>query len=131
MPEYSIGEIARRAGLQPSALRYYESIGLLPEAGRVNGGRRYDESILQRLAVIQLAKRAGFTVAEIQTLVHGFTPDTPAGARWRTLAREKLLELDGVIERAQQMKHFLEGGLHCNCLRLEDCVTKWEAKSNR
>lgn len=128
MMELSIGEAARQAGIRPSALRYYESIGLLPVPERVNGRRCYDESILQRLAVLQLAQKAGFTMAEIQTLFHGFTPDTPPAARWRMLAVEKMNELDKLIERAQQMKQFLEGGLRCNCLRLEDCVINWESE---
>jgi len=86
MADFSVGDVARQAGLQPSALRYYESIGLLPAPKRMNGRRRYDESIFQYLAVLQLAKKAGFTMSEIQTLFHGFTPDTPPAARWRTLA---------------------------------------------
>ncbi|RIK41900.1 MAG: MerR family transcriptional regulator [Chloroflexi bacterium] len=128
MRELTIGEVARRAGIRTSALRYYESIGLLPAPRRVNGWRRYDESILPWVALIQLAQRAGFTIAEIQTLFHGFTPDTPPATRWRTLAAEKIAELDALIERAQQMKDFLASGLRCNCLRLEDCAVKWEAE---
>jgi MerR family transcriptional regulator, redox-sensitive transcriptional activator SoxR len=131
MADLSIGEVARRAGVRPSALRYYESIGLLPAPERVNGRRRYDERILQRLAILQLAQQAGFTMAEIQTLFHGFTPDTPPAARWRTLAAEKMTELDALIERAQRMKQFLKGGLRCNCLQLEDCVINWNAECNQ
>lgn len=129
--ELTIGEVARQIGLRPSALRYYESIGLLPASRRVNGRRRYDESILQRLALLQLAQRAGFTMAEIQTLFHGFAPDTPPATRWQELAQKKMGELDSLIARAQQMKHFLEGGLRCQCLRLEDCVINWENECNR
>lgn len=129
--ELTIGEVARQAGIRPSALRYYESIGLLPASRRVNGRRRYDESILQRLALLQLAQRAGFTMAEIQTLFHGFAPDTPPATRWQELAQKKMGELDSLIARAQQMKHFLEGGLRCQCLRLEDCVINWENECNR
>jgi MerR family redox-sensitive transcriptional activator SoxR len=129
--EFSIGEAARRAGIRPSALRYYESIGLLPAPRRINGRRRYDAQSLQLLGVLQLAQKAGFTVAEIQTLFHGFKPDTPPAARWRSLAIEKMTELDDVIERAQQMKRFLEGGLRCNCLQLEDCVINWESECNQ
>jgi MerR family redox-sensitive transcriptional activator SoxR len=128
MQELTIGEVARRTGIRTSALRYYESIGLLPPPGRVNGWRRYDESILPRVALIQLAQRAGFTMSEVQTLFHGFTPDTPPAARWRTLAAAKLAELDALIEQAQQMKHFLASGLRCDCLRLEDCVVNWKAE---
>src|SRR2546427_403182 len=123
MEDLAIGEVARRAGIRPSALRYYESIGLMPAAKRVNGRRRYDESTVQMFKVVQLAQHAGFTVAEIQMLLHGFSPDTPPAARWRPLARKKLRELDGLIARAQQMKRVLEKGLNCGCLRLEDCAT--------
>jgi MerR family redox-sensitive transcriptional activator SoxR len=119
----TIGEVARRAGIRTSALRYYESIGLLPMPSRVNGQRRYDASTIGMLAVIRLAQQAGFTVAEIQTLLHGFTPETPPAARWRPLAQAKLAELDEVIARAQQMKAILATGLNCGCLRLEDCAT--------
>jgi MerR family redox-sensitive transcriptional activator SoxR len=122
MEEWPIGEIARQAGIRPSALRYYESIGLMPAPKRVNGRRRYDQSTMQMLRVVQLAQRAGFTVAEIQILLHGFAPDTPPAARWQPLARQKLRELDTVIAHAQQMQRVLETGLNCGCLRLEDCA---------
>lgn len=131
MADFSIGEVAQQVGLQSSALRYYERIGLLPKPKRINGRRRYDESIFQHLAVLQLAKKAGFTIEEIQTLFYGFTPDTPPAARWRALAEDKMAELDTLIAQAQQMKHFLTGGLRCNCLRLEDCVINWESKCQR
>ena len=70
MEELTIGEVARQAGIRPSALRYYESIGLLPVPRRVNGRRRYDPAIVQQLTVLQVARQAGFTIAEIQTLFH-------------------------------------------------------------
>jgi len=128
MEELTIGEVARRAGIRPSALRYYESIGLLPAAKRVGGRRRYGADTVQMLKVVRLAQHAGFRVAEIQTLLHGFAPDTPPAARWQPLARQKLRELDGLIERAQQMKRLLETGLNCGCLRLEDCAIALETR---
>src|SRR4051812_14362248 len=124
--DLAIGEVARRAGIQPSALRYYESIGLMPAPTRVNGRRRYNDQTVQMLKVVQLAQSAGFTVAEIQTLLHGFAPDTPPAARWQPLARQKLAQLDALMARIQQMKQVLESGLHCGCLRLEDCVVVLE-----
>ena len=126
MEELAIGEVARRAGIRPSALRYYESIGLMPAPKRLSGRRRYDESTVQMLRVIQLAQHAGFTVAEIQTLLHGFAPDTPPAARWQPLAQQKIAELDALMARAQQMKYILEHGLNCGCLRLEDCAVELE-----
>ena len=117
----SIGEVARRAGLETSALRYYESIGLLPEPDRESGRRRYEERVFDRLAAIALARRAGFTLAEVRTLMTGFSETTPPSERWRRLAEEKLPEIKALIARAQEMKRVLELGLECDCLRLEEC----------
>ena len=118
----TIGEVARRAGVRPSALRYYESVGVLPAPRRVSGRRRYEGEVLELLAVVRIAQHAGFTMSEIRTLLHGFSADTPPSARWRTLAREKLPEVEALIERALGMKRLLERGLRCDCLRLEDCA---------
>ena len=122
MEDWSIGEVAQQAGIRPSALRYYESIGLLPAPRRVNGRRRYDPRTVQQLTVLQFARQAGFNIAELQTLFHGFTAETPPAARWQALAEQKLGELDALIERAQQMRQILKTGLQCGCLRLEDCL---------
>ena len=131
MEEMTIGEVARRAGMRTSALRYYESVGLLPEPRRVYGGhRRYDESVLELLSVLQMAQQAGFSIAEMHVLVAGFPPGTPASERWQLLAQKKLSEVEAVIVHAQQTKRLLEGLLQCSCLRLEDCVQGDEAKGH-
>ena len=125
MESMSIGEVARNTGVRPSALRYYESVGLLPLPERANGRRRYDgellREVLDRLAVVRVAQQAGFTISEIRTLLDGFSEDTPPSERWRLLARDKLPEVEALVERALSMKDFLERGLRCECLRLEDC----------
>jgi MerR family transcriptional regulator, redox-sensitive transcriptional activator SoxR len=122
----SIGEVAQKAGVRSSTLRYYESIGLLPTPERENGRRRYDgevlREVLDRLAVVRVAQQAGFTISEIRMLLDGFSEDTPPSERWRVLAREKLPEVDALIERALGMKDLLERGLRCECLSLEDCA---------
>jgi MerR family redox-sensitive transcriptional activator SoxR len=117
----TIGEIARQAGLAPSAIRYYESAGLLPRAPRRNGRRVYDGSALQRLALVRLAQEAGFTIAEIRRLLNGFSPDTPASARWRALAQRKLVEVREQARRARAMERVLERLLDCECPTLDDC----------
>jgi MerR family redox-sensitive transcriptional activator SoxR len=125
MGSMSIGEVAQWAGVRPSTLRYYEGVGLLPPPERTNGRRRYDgevlREVLDRLAVVRVAQQAGFTISEIRTLLDGFSSDTPPSERWRVLAREKLTEVEALVERAQGMKRLLERGLRCECLRLEDC----------
>jgi MerR family transcriptional regulator, redox-sensitive transcriptional activator SoxR len=121
----SIGEVAWSAGVRPSALRYYEGVGLLPPPERANGRRRYDgellREVLDRLEVVRLAQQAGFTISEIRTLLDGFSEDTPPSERWRLLAQDKLPEVEVLLERALGMKDLLERGLRCECLRLEEC----------
>ncbi|HEY1014047.1 MAG TPA: MerR family transcriptional regulator [Herpetosiphonaceae bacterium] len=117
-----IGEVARQTGLQPSALRYYEQIGLLAAPARASGRRRYDPSVVQWVRLIQLAKDAGCSMAEIQTLLHGFAPETAPAARWQALAQAKLREIDQQLNRLRRMQHILTRGMACGCLRLEDCV---------
>jgi MerR family redox-sensitive transcriptional activator SoxR len=60
-------------------------------------------------------------LTEIKTLFYGFEQNTPPAERWQSLAEQKLVEVDALIERAQHMKHLLQTSLQCNCLRLEDC----------
>jgi MerR family redox-sensitive transcriptional activator SoxR len=120
--DLSISAVARRAGVRPSALRYYESVGLLEAPARVGGRRRYAADVLPRLALIAAAQQMGFTIAEIATLLHGFSPETPASARWRVLAARKLPEVEALIARAQGMKRLLEEALTCGCLTLDACA---------
>ena len=68
----SISEVANQIGLRPSAIRYYEQVGILPQAQRVSGQRRYDVTVLHRLIVIQRARQTGFTLSEIKELFFGF-----------------------------------------------------------
>jgi MerR family transcriptional regulator, redox-sensitive transcriptional activator SoxR len=118
----TIGEVARRAGVRASAIRYYEEAGLLPEPERSGGKRRYDEGILRRLALIGGAKRAGFTLGEIRTLLHGFPSGTWATERWQVLASGKLVEVDEAIEQLQETRKLLEEALSCKCASLDECA---------
>ncbi|HLU12032.1 MAG TPA: MerR family transcriptional regulator [Oceanobacillus sp.] len=122
MQELSIGAVARQAGVPTSTIRYYERIGLLPRSKRVNKHRRFDSSVFGWLALIDIAQKAGFTLAEIQVLFQGFDPQVTPAERWQTMARQKLIEIDTLIARAEGMKQMLENGLRCGCLRIEDCV---------
>lgn len=122
MDSITIGEVAHKAGVRPSAIRYYESAGLLPVPQRVNGQRRYEPNVLQRIGMIQTAQHAGFTISEIRTLLNDFPADTPPSERWHVLASQKLIEVEALIERANTMKMFLERALQCRCLTLEECI---------
>jgi MerR family redox-sensitive transcriptional activator SoxR len=122
MAELTISEVARQVGLQASAIRYYESIGLLPRARRVSGQRRYDTTALYRLALIQRARRLGFTLPEIRYLFFGFRDVTRASQRWQTLSRKKLEELDSLMEGIQELQRLLKQVMvRCGCETLDQC----------
>src|ERR1700746_2297900 len=86
----AIGELARRAGVTASALRYYEELGLLPAPARISGQRRYPESAARLVAAILLYSDAGFTLAEQRALMA--THASTSGDR-RQLMQRKLAEL--------------------------------------
>jgi MerR family redox-sensitive transcriptional activator SoxR len=97
--QLTISEVARQVGLKASAIRYYERLGILPRPDRCSGQRRYDRTVLYRLAVVQRARQAGFTLDEIKALFVGFAEGTRADARWRRLADRKLIELNALAQR--------------------------------
>lgn len=121
MKTQRIGTIAKKSGISASTIRYYEAIELLPPAERVNGRRRYDDAILPQINLIRLAQKAGFTIAEIQTLLHDFPEDAPPSERWQVMAQMKLDELNERLKMIQTMKGILEQTLRCQCNTLEDC----------
>ncbi len=121
VPQLRIGEVAKRSGLAASAIRYYESEGLIRKPARRSGQRVYDESVLDQLALIDLAKGAGFTMAEIKKLLSDFARRTPPGERWRQLTAKKLAELDARIAEAERMKTVLRKVMRCHCPTLDDC----------
>jgi DNA-binding transcriptional MerR regulator len=106
----TIGELARRAGVTASALRYYEELGLLPPPARISGQRRYPESAARLVAAILLYSDAGFTLAEQKALMA--SPESAPGD-WKRLARRKLAELDEQIARAQAAREAIRHGLRC------------------
>ena len=127
MAELRIGEVAERSGIAASAIRFYEAECLIPKPDRLNGQRVYPETVLDQLAMIDLAKRAGFTVAEIKQLVAGFGLRTPPGERWRALTGAKRAVLDQRIAEAQRMKTVLELVARCRCPTLRDCAKAMRA----
>jgi len=118
----SISEVAKQFGLRPSAIRYYEQIGVLPPAHRVSGQRRYDPTVLYRLAIIQRARQLGFTLTEIRQLFFGFRDSTRASERWRTLSQRKLAELDQLMEGIKAVRALLKKLMtKCQCNTLDEC----------
>jgi MerR family redox-sensitive transcriptional activator SoxR len=119
-----IGELAVRARLNSSAIRYYERIGLLPIAQRQGNQRRYSAEALNRISLIRYASEMGFTLSEIKLFLSGIKEDAPVGPRWKKLARRKLAEVQETIDRSRRLKSLLEHLLHCRCASLEICVQR-------
>jgi MerR family redox-sensitive transcriptional activator SoxR len=117
----TIGEVARQAGLNDSAIRYYERVGLIPAPERVGGQRRYEETVVERLGAIGVAKEAGFSLDEIRTLLDSVDRGEPAHEQLRALAERKLPEVDALIDRAQAMREWLDTATRCGCDSLEAC----------
>lgn len=113
----TITEVGAATGLQSSALRYYEREGLIKPAGRASGRRLYDESVLQRLAVLSLLQEVGFRISEISDLFNR----RRKGVRWRSLAESKLSEIDDHLARVGAARELLTAALNCGCSSLETC----------
>lgn len=117
----TIGQVAAQAGVRTSAIRYYEDIGVLPTPERVAGRRRYTVDVLRRLAIVDVAQRAGFTLDEVRELLGGASGDGPAYDSVRGLAERKLPEIEALIERAEAVKRWLEVASACECSTLDVC----------
>lgn len=114
----SISEVAETTGLRPSALRYYEEVGLIAAAERRSGRRYFTRDVLDRLALIALCQDVGFTIAEIG---HLFGGERESRQRWQHLAEQKLVEVDDRIRQARTMKSLLQAAQQCSCGRLAEC----------
>jgi MerR family transcriptional regulator, redox-sensitive transcriptional activator SoxR len=118
----SIGQLAGQAGVSVSTIRFYERRGLLPEPERAGGQRRYGDQAAQRLGIIAVAKRAGFSLDEIAVLLASTDGGEPAHEQLRALAGAKLAVVDGLIERGLEMRRWLTAAGACRCDTLEECL---------
>jgi MerR family redox-sensitive transcriptional activator SoxR len=117
----SIGEVAAQAGIRTSSIRYYESVGVLAEPERARGQRRYTPEVLDRLRFVDVAQRAGFSLAEIRELLAGAERGR-ASASLQALAQRRLPDVEALIARAEAMRVWLEAAAECECPSLESCL---------
>jgi MerR family redox-sensitive transcriptional activator SoxR len=114
----TIGELAHRAGVSTSAVRYWEELGLIPEPARVSGQRRYPESAVELVGIVLLLRDVGFSLAEQKALMasRGTAP-----GEWRRLALRKVAELDGQIAKAQAAREAIQHSLRCPHEDIMEC----------
>jgi len=125
-----IGELAGRTGMNASAIRYYERLGLLAAPERAGGQRRYSDEAVHRVLLIRFASQMGFTLGEIKAFLGGLRNDAPVGPRWRKLAHRKMKELAETIERSRRLTSLLDHLLRCRCASLGVCVERLKLNSD-
>ena len=119
----TIGALSERSGVATSALRYYESQGLIRAERTPGNQRRYPRAMLRRVAFVRSAQRVGLTLEEIHdalaTLPEG---RTPTKADWARLSRGWRPRIDAQIERLERLRDKLDGCIGCGCLSLRTCA---------
>ena len=106
--QLTIGEVARRAGVATSTVRFYERRGLLTADARRSGQRRYRDETLRRLVFIGMLQDAGLSLEDIAAVL-----DATSVAEWKAVARQRLADLDGEIDRLERARDYLRGALLC------------------
>jgi MerR family transcriptional regulator, redox-sensitive transcriptional activator SoxR len=118
----TIGQLSERSGVAPSALRYYESQGLISATRTTGNQRRYLRSVLRRIAFVRSAQRVGLSLEEISealaTLPGG---RTPTRADWTRLSRAWRPRIEAQIERLERLRDRLDSCIGCGCLSLARC----------
>ena len=117
----TIGQLAERAGVRTSHIRFYEKVGVLPEPERVGGQRRYHPDMAHRLSIIDVAQRAGLSLDEIAPLTGPGNRSAEASRHIRALADDKLPHIDALIARAQAVKTWLQIARTCDCESVDVC----------
>lgn len=119
----SIGHLASRTGLSVSAIRFYETKGLVDPIRNPGGQRRFRRSDIRRLSFVLIAQQLGFSIADIERLLqrlpHG---RTPTQKDWAIISRDFREELDAQINALTQMRDRLDGCIGCGCLSLKRCA---------
>lgn len=117
----SIGQVAAAAGVNASALRYYEKIDLLAPDERQSGHRRYDASAVRKLNVIGIAQRAGFSLDQVRLLVTPVKAGSNVSEQLRALAELKLPEVETAIAELHSVRDWLNAAKGCDCNDLDVC----------
>ena len=119
---FSVGELAARADVAKSALRFYEANGLIASERNSSGHRRYRPDALRRVAFIQVAQRIGLSLGEVgEALASLPSGRTPTRDDWNELASRWLPRIDDQIAALELLRERLDGCIGCGCLSLDTC----------
>lgn len=119
----TVSQVAERSGFAPSALRFYERIGLIGAQRTSGGQRRYERGVLRRLAFIRAARNVGLSLDEVADALDTL-PDarTPTRADWTRLSHSWRGRLDEQIRALTKLRDGLDSCIGCGCLSLKRCA---------
>ncbi|MGC9669361.1 redox-sensitive transcriptional activator SoxR [Planosporangium sp. 12N6] len=118
----TIGELSARSGVAPSALRYYERLGLIWSTRTSGNQRRYERSTLRRVAFIRISAQVGIPLEEIGAALESLGDRrTPTKADWTRLSRTWRSHLDDRIAMLERLRDRLDGCIGCGCLSMKTC----------
>ncbi|OKJ08261.1 redox-sensitive transcriptional activator SoxR [Kitasatospora sp. CB01950] len=119
----TIGQLAERSGLATSALRYYESLGLIHSERTTGNQRRYPRAALRRIAFVRAAQQVGLSLEEVRTALARLPEDrAPTPRDWHSVASTWQHRIDRQIAELQMMKAKLTGCIGCGCLSMSRCA---------
>lgn len=119
----TIGEVAKRSGVATSALRFYESRGLISSERTDGNQRRYPRATLRRVALIRAGQEVGLTLAELAAALESLPHDsTPTKTDWDRLSRSWRQRLDAQIAELMALRNELTDCIGCGCLSLRSCA---------
>ena len=124
-----IGEVARNAGLETSAIRYYEKVGILAKPARESGRRSYPPEVLDLLFLVQFARGVGLSIREVKILFGQGVDSGMISARWATLAKAKIQSLDQQMIRLRAAQKLLSTVLKCGCIDPGECGRQIRAQA--
>lgn len=121
--EITIGELAQRAGVRTSALRFYEDKGLIMSRRTSGNQRRYHRAMLRRVAFILAAGEVGIPLDTVASMLAGLgDTEAPTPKMWHAAASDWNKEIDERIAILRRMKERLNGCIGCGCLSFEVCT---------
>ncbi|HET8961222.1 redox-sensitive transcriptional activator SoxR [Nocardioides sp.] len=125
MTSLTVGQLAERAGVASSAIRFYESRGLIRSRRTSGNQRRYEQAELRRVAFIRTAQRVGLSLDEIGEALATLPENrVPTKADWTRLSRAWRPRLDEQIERIERLRDQLDSCIGCGCLSLRNCALR-------
>ncbi len=122
MENLSVGDVAKRCGINVSALHFYERKGLINSARNSGNQRRYGRDVIRRVSLIRVAQQLGIALDEVKNVFESLPAyGAPSHRQWEQLASHWQQRLDSRISMLQKLRDSLTGCIGCGCLSMQRC----------